>query len=288
MPGTHHIRFIVDGQSQVADDLPRAVDDEGSLANYIAVPISGLTPPNAASAVSAAQTGRPHPHAHSFWSTASSTHGSITETYSSTDPNGILSRWTDEIPPELVAAAREEESYLAYTAGPEYDQASYQHVPTPNIPPAPGLPRHLDKLILNAKVGQSTAGTRGRERDRERERERERESRRRQGRSLLGMTSTVARELHNEDRATEPETPAIPITTASGTDVTSVHLAAPAHTRLGLDGAGLSDDGSVLPVPSHVVLHHLSTSAIRNGVLAVANTTRYRTKVCIPVLRRPF
>ncbi|OAX44317.1 hypothetical protein K503DRAFT_729679 [Rhizopogon vinicolor AM-OR11-026] len=283
MPGTHHIRFIVDEQWRVADDLPTAVDDEGSLANYVAVPISGLTPPNAASAVPAAPVGRhPHPHAHSFWSTTSSTHDSVTDTSSTTDPNGTRARWTDVIPPELVAAAREEESYLAYTAGPEYDQAPYQHVPTPNIPPAPGLPRHLDKLILNTKVGPSTAGTRGRERDRERERERERESRRRQGRSLLGMTSTVARELD-----TELETPAIPITTASGTDVTSVHLAAPAHTRLGLDGTGLSDDASVLPVPSHVVLHHLSTSAIRNGVLAVANTTRYRTKYLTTIYYKP-
>ncbi|KAF8872104.1 hypothetical protein CPB84DRAFT_708454 [Gymnopilus junonius] len=41
----------------------------------------------------------------------------------------------------------------------------------------------------------------------------------------------------------------------------------------------LTDDGSVLPVPSHVVLHHLCTSAIKNGVLAVADTTRYRKKV---------
>jgi len=265
--------------------LPTAVDDEGSLANYVAVPISGLTPPSTASAVPVTSAERPHPHAHSFWSTTSSTHDSVTDVSSTADPNGTRARWTDEIPPELVAAAREEESYLAYTAGPEYDQASYHHVPTPNIPPAPGLPRHLDKLILNAKVGQSTVGTRGRERDRERERERERE-RRRPGRSLLGMTSTVARDLQ-EDRASEVEAPAIPITTASGTDVTSVHLTTPAHTRLGLDGTGSSDDASVLPVPSHVVLHHLSTSAIRNGVLAVANTTRYRTKYLTTIYYKP-
>ncbi|KAG1766205.1 carbohydrate-binding module family 48 protein [Suillus occidentalis] len=217
LPGTHHIRFIVDEQWRVADDLPTAVDDEGSLANYVAVPISGLTPPHV------------------------STHGSIMDT-SSSDSKGALARWTDDIPAGLIAAAREEEAYLAYTAGPEYDQTPYQHSP---------------------------AGNRGRERDRERERERERENKRRQGRSLLGMTSTLLQ---------------IPITTASGTDVTSAHLTAPAHTRLGLDGPGLSDDASVLPVPSHVVLHHLSTSAIRNGVLAVGNTTRYRTKVSILVL----
>ena len=41
----------------------------------------------------------------------------------------------------------------------------------------------------------------------------------------------------------------------------------------------LSDDGSVLPLPSHVVLHHLGTSAIRNGPLAVRNTIRHRQAV---------
>ncbi|KAG2155811.1 carbohydrate-binding module family 48 protein [Suillus bovinus] len=284
MPGTHHIRFIVDEQWRVADDLPTAVDDEGSLANYVAVPISGLTPPHVSSVAGATPGRHPHPHAHSFWSTTSSTHGSVMD---ASDPKGTLAKWTDDIPAGLIAAAREEEAYLAYTASPEYDQTPYQYVPTPNIPPAPGLPRHLDKLILNAKPGQSPAGNRGRERDRERERERERESKRRQGRSLLGMTSTVARELHKEERTAELEAPAIPITTASGTDVTSAHLAAPAHTRLGLDGPGLSDDASVLPVPSHVVLHHLSTSAIRNGVLAVGNTTRYRTKYLTTIYYKP-
>lgn len=290
MPGTHHIRFIVDDQWRVADDLPTAVDDEGTLANYVAVPISGLTPPHAIVAHGTPAKQPLHPHVHSFWSSATSTQGSMVDVPSTSDPTGSSAKWTDDIPPGLVAAAREEEAYLAYTAATEYDQsgtANYHqsHVPAPNIPPAPVLPRHLDKLILNVKVGQPPPSTRGREREREkeREREREREHRRKQGRSLLGMTSTVARDILKEEKAAEAEHPSIPITTASGTDVTTAHLSAPssAHTRLGLDGPGLTDDASVLPVPSHVVLHHLSTSAIRNGVLAVGNTTRYRDKVII-------
>jgi hypothetical protein len=43
----------------------------------------------------------------------------------------------------------------------------------------------------------------------------------------------------------------------------------------------------VLPVPSHVVLHHLSTSAIRNGVLAVGNTTRYKKKYLTTIYYKP-
>lgn len=49
--------------------------------------------------------------------------------------------------------------------------------------------------------------------------------------------------------------------------------------RAVMDGVG--DDNSVLPVPNHVVLNHLATSAIKNGVLAVATTTRYHKKVRI-------
>ncbi|KAF8133677.1 carbohydrate-binding module family 48 protein [Boletus edulis] len=291
MPGTHHIRFIVNDQWRLADDLPTAVDDEGSLANYVAVPISGLTPPHRVSAPVPPKQSAPHP-VHSFWSTTTSTtQGSTIDVPSSSDATRSSSKWTDEIPTELVAAAREEEAYLAYTAAVEYDQSGYANthqVPAPNIPPAPVLPRHLDKLILNVKVGQPPP-SRGREREREKEREkeREREHRRKQGRSLLGMTSTLARDIYKEGKAGEDEHRLIPIMTASGTDVTHLAASSLANARLGLDGAGLSDDASVLPVPSHVVLHHLSTSAIRNGVLAVGSTTRYRQKYLTTVYYKP-
>ncbi len=43
-------------------------------------------------------------------------------------------------------------------------------------------------------------------------------------------------------------------------------------------GAG-GDDNSILPVPNHVVLNHLTASAIKNGMLAVGTTTRYKRKV---------
>jgi hypothetical protein len=65
----------------------------------------------------------------------------------------------------------------------------------------------------------------------------------------------------------------------------------PARSRpIGIDPSStpvLTDDASVLSVPSHVVLHHLCTSAIRNGVLAVANTTRYKEKFLTTVYYKP-
>jgi hypothetical protein len=44
-------------------------------------------------------------------------------------------------------------------------------------------------------------------------------------------------------------------------------------------GSPIGDDNGVLPSPNHSVVNHLATSAIRNGVLAVATTTRYKAKV---------
>lgn len=43
----------------------------------------------------------------------------------------------------------------------------------------------------------------------------------------------------------------------------------------------MKDDNSVLIFPNHTVLNHLATSSIKNGVLAVSATTRYKRKVCL-------
>lgn len=46
----------------------------------------------------------------------------------------------------------------------------------------------------------------------------------------------------------------------------------------------MKDDNSVLNMPNHTVLNHLATSSIKNGILAVSATTRYRNKVRRPEL----
>ncbi len=46
-------------------------------------------------------------------------------------------------------------------------------------------------------------------------------------------------------------------------------------------GGAAGDDNSILPVPNHVVLNHLTASAIKNGTLAVGTTTRYKRKVIV-------
>ena len=47
------------------------------------------------------------------------------------------------------------------------------------------------------------------------------------------------------------------------------------------------DDNSVLIIPNHTVLNHLATSSIRNNVLGVSGTTRYKRKVSYCSLSNP-
>jgi 5'-AMP-activated protein kinase beta subunit, interaction domain/Glycogen recognition site of AMP-activated protein kinase len=260
LPGTHHIKFIVDDNWKLAQDLPTAVDDDGSLANYVTVPApAGPSAPASPPPTSSIRTA----HQISFWSQSSDA-GAVTP---------FDEGWTSVIPPELTAAAREEEVYLANPAAG-----------APNIPPAPVLPRHLDKLILNTRVGAPPAPVK------------DRRHRARSRHGDFGMTKP------EQDEHSAPASSHIPVTTASGTDVSAARHGhpnpPPSHSpvrtlvggptaALGTNAAALADDASVLPVPSHVVLHHLSTSAIRNGVLAVGNTTRYKKKVRHHILYTP-
>lgn len=255
LPGTHHIRYIVDDQVRLSEDLPTAVDDQGSLANYVAIPYSTHVSPNSYGTPHAAPTQRHN----SFWSEASSS-------------AAFPEKWTNRLPPELLAAAREEEVYLTSLSNSLHTQ------PAPHIPPAPVLPRHLDKLILNTRV----ATDRDSHRDRRRKTTKTRQSAPRSG-SDSGTHSPT----------NSSQEAIIPVTTASGTDVsatvkqthphamrpTTLKFSSPTGSSNKLDAARLTDDSSVLPVPNHVVLHHLSTSAIKNGVLAVADTVRYKKKV---------
>ena len=307
-PGTHHVRFMVDGQWRVADDLPAAVDDQGSLANYVAVPIPVSSSPPAPPATVPREKLLP---GQSFWSADSSADGEHQQQLQHSQ--ALSGRWTNVLPPELIEAALEEEAYLSASAG-HYDVSSSStkvtgFIPAPNIPPAPGLPRHLEKLILNTRVSAGTGGAAGaatrsgsgqasggvgsgqgqatRLRDRDGERERERGTRKR-ATTAAASVSIPPPPPPSEDDSVPPSSRVPASSVAVPPPPPSSHFppsaySTPAGSRTitidSTDMPALSDDGSVLPVPSHVVLHHLSTSAIRNGVLAVGNTIRYRKKV---------
>ncbi|ESZ99434.1 carbohydrate-Binding Module family 48 protein [Sclerotinia borealis F-4128] len=51
--------------------------------------------------------------------------------------------------------------------------------------------------------------------------------------------------------------------------------------------APMKDDNSVLTMPNHTVLNHLATSSIKNNVLAVSATTRYKRKYVTTIMYKP-
>ncbi|KAF9517258.1 carbohydrate-binding module family 48 protein [Hydnum rufescens UP504] len=171
-PGNHRLKFIVDDQWRCSDDYPTATDNDGHLVNYIEVPnVSGSS---------------------SGWDPSSEP--------SSPQLSRQQTPFGGDIPPHLAHSALLEEQYLS------------QRMPNPPpIPHPAALPRHLEKVILNAQ-------------------------------------------RHGRDRAVME---------------------------------GVRDDNSVLPIPNHVVLNHLGTSAIKNGVLAVATTMRYHKKYISTLYFKP-
>ncbi|KAJ6583968.1 5'-AMP-activated protein kinase beta subunit, interation domain-containing protein [Mycena vulgaris] len=337
-PGTHHFRFIVDGQTVVAPatEIPNAVDDQGFIANYVAVPGPVATaPPSATTSAAAskpvsptASTGagaaraamalrkrRPSQPMHpdgSFWAQSSAgsqedVRAGLAERIIGAGATGRGAGWTCVIPEALMRAATQEEAYLDAEAAYHQHHAQQHHyaegggargrhivlngfVPEPSIPPAPRLPRHLERLILNRPspgVVIPRVGT---------------------GAGAAGSGSSM-----NAVGGGAPS-PALRVTTASGTDVTvptmsftaavqeaHPHLQPPpsaTHPQFGAASRApaaplspgmplIADDPSVLQTPSHAVLYHLCTSSIRDKMIAVGASTRYRQKYLTTVYYKP-
>ncbi|KAK6362073.1 hypothetical protein TWF730_005771 [Orbilia blumenaviensis] len=174
-PGTHHLKFLVDGQMRISDTYPTAVDSAGILVNYIEVLADDLPPLERQLSTHSAEKAPEPPQ-----NMLNSTNNSFIQT-----PVQPARRYTSEIPAFLEDLEEKQEQY-----GRSFDS---------QLPPPPSLPMILSKVILNG-----------------------------------------------------------------------------ANT--------IRDDSSVLPIPNHVVLNHLATSSIRNQVLAISATTRYKKKYVSTIL----
>ncbi|KAG0129999.1 Glucose repression protein GAL83 [Tuber indicum] len=171
-PGTHHLKFFVDGEMRTSDNLPTAVDDTGILVNYLEVNADDMPPLD---------------RQHSPPSPSGSTHHPHASANLLSNLSKKKKRYTKEIP-----------AYLR-----DFDDGGEDGHRIGNedgdIPAPPSLPMMLQKVILNTS-------------------------------------------------------------------------------------SAMKDDASVLGIPNHVVLNHLATSSIKNQVLAVSATTRYRKKAFPPSL----
>ncbi|RWA09980.1 hypothetical protein EKO27_g5128 [Xylaria grammica] len=187
-PGTHHIKFLVDGTMQTSPDLPTTVDFGNNLVNYIEV--SGDTPAvreiNIETGVLKAEEVQNLPSRQP--STAN-----LTEVH--------LAKKRDIIPARVFSGRLPR--YLEDFDQPEESRAyRASAVAMEKLPIPPALPSFLSKPIMN-------------------------------------------------------------------------------NTTL------IKDDNSVLNMPNHTVLNHLATCSIRNNVLALSATTRYRDKYVTTVIYKP-
>ncbi|KAK0635672.1 carbohydrate-binding module family 48 protein [Bombardia bombarda] len=188
LPGTHHVRFLVDGQMQTSPDLPTTVDFGNNLVNYIEVNPDDL--PNEqreTSGVPASKEAYQLSHAHP----------------PSSEEEGESKAPKDRIIPAKDMFAHRIPKYLLDFDQPE-DTPIYHGAVSAidKLPTPPALPGFLGKPILNA--------------------------------------ATL-----------------------------------------------IKDDNSVLNMPNHTVLNHLATSSIKNNVLAVSATTRYKNKYVTTIMYKP-
>jgi hypothetical protein len=177
-PGTHHIKFLVDGTMQTSPDLPTTVDFGNNLVNYIEV--SGDDPMvrdlNIEPGVPKAEDAQKLPSRQPS-NVGEGDHAKKRVIVPAGAFSGKLPRYLEDFD--------QPEESIAYRAS----AAALEKLPSP-----PALPGFLSKPIMN-------------------------------------------------------------------------------NTTL------IKDDNSVLNMPNHTVLNHLATCSIRNNVLALSATTRYKDKV---------
>ncbi|KAI1754455.1 5'-AMP-activated protein kinase beta subunit, interation domain-containing protein [Xylaria castorea] len=187
-PGTHHIKFLVDGTMQTSPDLPTTVDFGNNLVNYIEISgdTSGVREINLESSVPKAEDAQNLP------SRVPST-ANINEPHTAKKRDIVPANvFSGKLPRYLEDFDQPEES-KAYRAS----AAALEKLPAP-----PSLPGFLSKPIMN-------------------------------------------------------------------------------NTTL------IKDDNSVLNMPNHTVLNHLATCSIRNNVLPLSATTRYKDKYVTTVIYKP-
>ncbi|KAK4114926.1 carbohydrate-binding module family 48 protein [Canariomyces notabilis] len=188
LPGTHHIRFLVDNQMQTSPDYPTTVDFGNNLVNYIEVSPDDV--PAAETEAAGPTTGRDgQQQAQGKGASTEEEEDERAPRYREVPP---AEAFVNKIPKYLLDLDQPEDSPLYHSA----------FTATEGLPNPPALPGFLNKPILNA--------------------------------------STL-----------------------------------------------MKDDNSVLNMPNHTVLNHLATSSIKNNVLAVSATTRYKSKYVTTIMYKP-
>ncbi|KZO92722.1 carbohydrate-binding module family 48 protein [Calocera viscosa TUFC12733] len=206
-PGLHRFKFIIDGDWRCSPLYDTATDPQGNLINTLVV-LRPPTPPlpTASPQPLVIQTTTPTPTGSEEPSRVASRQNTPTLRQSVSAEDALGGRWDSNPRSDIITDAY---SPLWTNVPPQILQqvASSPSARAPQLPPPPALPRHLERVILNA--------------------------------------------------ADRP------------------------------GGQADGEDNSILPLPNHVVLNHLTASAIRGGVMAVGITGRYGSKLVTTIYYRP-
>ena len=244
-PGTHHIKFLVDGDMVTSPDLPTTVDWTNILVNYIEIvaplpstaesqeppaPSEPMPIPGAAlTAVQAVGTAEPATRPISAGAAKS---GHETEA-------GLPSTLQEITPAASGSLSGQKFTPISVPPGSAHAQNSTESRPGPKaqVPAKPRLPRpeyttRIPEYLIDLDNYNNSEDDHSR------------------------RVSKAVNAL--------PQPPSLPMFLGK-----SIINGTTPH----------KDDASVLLMPNHTVLNHLATSSIKSGVLATSATTRYKRKV---------
>ncbi|OAA64613.1 5-AMP-activated protein kinase, beta subunit, interaction domain protein [Niveomyces insectorum RCEF 264] len=230
LPGTHHIRFLVDNKMETSRDLPTTVDFGNNLVNYIEV-YPPSTPPQAAPA--APGTGNPQAQ-----------------------------------PQPLSAAERKQaqqtlEAHQQQQQQEKHQQQQQQQQQQLQAPPPNKPLRASSSLELTTRPPKWKS---------------------------VPPPSAFSHELptYLVDYDQPDDSPDFH-TAAVATEILPMPPSLPGFLGKPILNAAtlIKDDNSVLNMPNYTILNHLATSSIKNNILAVSATTRYKDKFVTIIIYKP-
>lgn len=241
-PGTHHVKFLVDGEMVTSPDLPTTVDWTNILVNYIEV-VAPLPEETQEQPAEPAKPMRIPGAAIAADQTTGTEEAAARQSAEQTLPAETAA----DLPSTLQATDGSTEQRVtapvSIAGTPTPRQVEPQPVPETKPAPTPAPPKQrLPRPKYTNQIPQFLVDL-----DNYNNPEDERYQR------AQRVTTTL------------PQPPSLPMFLNK-----SILNGATPH----------KDDASVLIMPNHTVLNHLATSSIRSGVLATSGTTRYKRKVC--------
>ena len=252
LPGTHHIRFLVDNQMETSRDLPTTVDFGNNLVNYIEVAPQSTPPKEYPGAPPPAALGAP----------VVAPGGAGTGAPGGGIPGGQAG----------YAASVSQQQVKQYQQQQDQQQQQQQQRQAATRASASSSssaaqPHEASKLVVaDSSVELTNRAPKWKD---------------------VPEASTFSHDLpqYLVDYDQPDESPDFH-SAAVATEILSMPPSLPGFLGKPILNAAtlIKDDNSVLNMPNYTILNHLATSSIKNNILAVSATTRYKAKVSYVLL----